>query len=177
MILLGCEIEGRFIEQHDVFFGIGEKLSDLKDEMQKFLDAKSLHIDAWREVTSVDEYEIKVMEKGAEEVAKDVFLYFINLGGYKENQFEEFHFKMLVVARSQAEAVKQAKQTLFFKNTGAKGAPAHIDDKYGIDVDDLYNVEDILSASSRDKFSISVVKKPGIQDDTINLGYIPLRKL
>ena len=38
-------------------------------------------------------------------------LFFINLGGYKPGDFEEYHYKTLTVAQSMAQAVKAAKQT------------------------------------------------------------------
>jgi Domain of Unknown Function (DUF1543) len=34
MILLGCRPKGRHTEQHDIFFGIGNELADLKPAMK-----------------------------------------------------------------------------------------------------------------------------------------------
>ncbi|WP_325645076.1 DUF1543 domain-containing protein, partial [Chitinophaga sp.] len=36
MVVLGCTLEGRHTEQHDVFFGIGNQLSDLVPDMKAF---------------------------------------------------------------------------------------------------------------------------------------------
>jgi hypothetical protein len=62
------------------------------------------------------------------------------LGGYKENEFEEYHYKILTVAQSMGLASKRQEeyflQTLRFQGAGV----SHIDDKYRIDVDDLYKV-------------------------------------
>lgn len=46
MVLLGCTPKGRTTEQHDVFFGIAENLSELTSQMNKFWpEAKGkLHI-------------------------------------------------------------------------------------------------------------------------------------
>lgn len=175
MVLLGSSVEGRFIEQHDIFFGIGENLNDLKDAFTSFWNVPGLHIDAWREVNVVDKYHISVVEKC--NASREGNLYFINLGGYRENEFEEFHFKMLIVAPDQKEAVKKAKQTVFFKSCGFKGASAHIDDKYGVDVDDLYNVEDILPADIKQRYSLNIEKVYNEEPDKINLGYLPLSRL
>ena len=41
--------------------------------------------------------------------------------------------------------IKVAKATTFYKHFSFEGATSHIDDKYGIDVDDIYNVNDILA--------------------------------
>ncbi len=48
-----------------------------------------IHIDAWREVTIFDNFSIEIVAKKAviEPVSDNLF--FINLGGYKENEFEE----------------------------------------------------------------------------------------
>jgi hypothetical protein len=39
-------------------------------------------------------------------------LFFINLGGYKENEFEEYHYKMLAVANKLPWQLKNLKQLL-----------------------------------------------------------------
>ncbi len=39
-------------------------------------------------------------------------LFFINLGGYKENEFEEYHYKMmLLLQRDKVEAIRKSKRT------------------------------------------------------------------
>src|SRR5678809_1545416 len=83
-------------------------------------------------------------------------LFFINLGGYKQNEFEEFHYKMIIAANNKGEAIDTAKQTAFFRHTDFKGATSHIDDKYGVDVDDVYEIADILPVGIKEKYSISV---------------------
>jgi hypothetical protein len=52
MILLGCKPPGRNTEQHDLFFGIGRSLSDVKGDILDFWTEAGgkIHIDAWREV-------------------------------------------------------------------------------------------------------------------------------
>jgi hypothetical protein len=39
-------------------------------------------------------------------------LFFINLGGYKENEFEEYHYKILTVAQSMGLASKRPRRVL-----------------------------------------------------------------
>lgn len=139
MVLLGCKPAGRHTEQHDIFFAIGNSLADLKPAMTGFWPEANgkIHIDAWREVNVVDGYQLKVVPATANAGIKEHRLFFINLGGYKKGEFEEQHYKMLVVARNLAEATRMAKNTAFYKHTGFEGAVAHIDDKYGVDVDDI----------------------------------------
>ena len=55
------------------------------------------------------------------------------------------------MADSQADAIKQAKQSEFYKQFTFKdkGSPfnaaSHIDDKFEVDIDDIYNVNDLIS--------------------------------
>ncbi|TRX20722.1 DUF1543 domain-containing protein [Flavobacterium franklandianum] len=180
MILLGCTPEGRYTEQHDIFFGIGQNLKDLIPQMNAFWsEAKGrIHIDAWREVTMVDNFSIEIVAKKAIENSVSDNLFFINLGGYKENEFEEYHYKMLTIAENLSAASKNAKTTTFYKHCGFKGATSHIDDKYGIDVDDIYNVADILDASYKEKYSLKITKvTPFFEEDTLHIGYLKLDKI
>ena len=111
MILLGCTPPGRNIEQHDIFFGIGNSIKELIPEIIAFWpEAKGkIHIDAWREVTVVNGHTVKVLS--SHESSSSSKLFFINLGGYKQEEFEEFHYKMIVAANDKAEAIQQSKQT------------------------------------------------------------------
>ena len=178
MAIIGCKPKGRFTEQHDVFFGIGNSLKDLIPEMKLFWpEAKgNFHIDAWREVTVVDNHKIEIVSKSTTNLNKTK-LFFINLGGYKENEFEEFHYKIVSVANSISEATKKAKATLFYKQNGFSGAESHIDDKYGIDVDDIYNVKDILSLTSKLQFEIQVTPENNLKADELHIGYLKLDKI
>jgi hypothetical protein len=113
-----------------------------------------LHIDGWREVVQVDGFDVKIEDRSAIKAEQSHQLFFINLGGYKENEFDEFHYKLLVAAADKAEAVKRAKATAFYKHTQFEGAKSHIDDKYGVDVDDLYQIEEVLTESAKNQFRI-----------------------
>lgn len=179
MVMLGCRPEGRFTEQHDIFFGIGETLQDLIPGMKLFWkEAKgNIHIDAWREVTLVDNYTITIVPKNSV-TTNTKKLFFINLGGYKENEFEEYHYKILAVADSLAEATKKSKETIFYKHCGFKGATSHIDDKFGIDVDEIYNIKEILAPSFKEKYEILISKnRVDSEDDKLHIGYLKLDKL
>ncbi|RYF90124.1 MAG: DUF1543 domain-containing protein [Chitinophagaceae bacterium] len=172
MLLIGCLPKNRNVEQHDVFFGIGENVKEVMEQaIASWPEAgNSFHLDAWREVTLVDGYRVLVLDYNAWQGA--VQLYFINLGGYKQNEFEEFHYKMLVASPDKNEALKAAKQTAFFRHTGFKGAPAHIDEKYGVDVDNIYSIRDILPAACKSKYSIIISSETvDAEPDIIHLGY------
>jgi hypothetical protein len=179
MVLLGCTPKGRVTEQHDVFFGIGENLKELIPQMNAFWpEAKGkLHIDAWREVSTVSNHSIQVISKD-ENTSSEGNLYFLNLGGYKPDEFEEYHYKMLAIAPKLATAIKQSKKTVFYKHCGFKEGPSHIDDKYGIDVDDFHKITDLLNAVTKAKFQLKIRALPEkTSDDTLHIGYLKIKSL
>lgn len=178
MVLLGCTPTGRLTEQHDIFFGIANSLKELITEMQAFWPEANgkIHIDAWRTVNNVNGYQIEVVAKGDAQPKKQA-LFFINLGGYKPNEFDEPHYKMLVVASEKSLAIKQAKETAFYKHTGFKAAVSHIDDKYGVDVDDVFEIIDILTAETKAKYALKISAATNLPEDEMNLGYLPLAKI
>jgi hypothetical protein len=175
MLLIGASPPGRNIEQHDVYFGIGETIKDLIPGITAFWPGNNkLHIDAWREITNANGYKVEVAFKNDNKQSAAYKLFFINLGGYKQNEFEEFHYKMVIAATNKAEAVSISKKTAFFRHTGFKGATAHIDDKYGVDVDDIYEIADILPAPEKEKYSIMVTPDNAMHQDEIHPGYFKL---
>lgn len=182
MILLGSKPIGRNTEQHDVFFGIAETIKDLIPAMiESWPEAKGkIHIDAWREVRNVNQFAIQISERkqlpiDAQESKQRLF--FINLGGYKQNEFEEYHYKMLAAGENKSIAIKSAMRTAFYKHTGFKGASSHVDDKYGVDIDDVYEIEDILPSNIKAKYKITLTPVDNSGEDELNIGYFKLEKL
>lgn len=177
--MLGCRPQGRYTEQHDIFFGIGHSLKELIPTMKKFWpEAKgNIHVDVWREVTAVEGYTIEVAPKDTSKT-ENLNLFFINLGGYKENEFDEFHYKIVTVAENLSEAIKKAKATSFYKHFGFKGATSHIDDKFGIDVDDIFTVKEILSPVFTDNYDLLITKNnTDSKEDELHIGYLNLAKI
>jgi len=178
MLLLGCKPPGRHTEQHDIFFGIGTTLRDLVPEITTFWPGpQRIHIDAWREVTQVEDFSIHVVPKTDPAEGNGHKLFFINLGGYQENRFEEQHYVLLTVKADKTSAIGQAKETFFFKHNHFENANSHIDDKYGIDVDDLYEIEEMLSSGQKEKYRIEILPSPGKTEDQLSLGYVKLGSL
>lgn len=178
-IILGATPRGRNIEQHDVFFGIAENLKELVPHMKDFwkeADGK-IHIDCYQEVRFADGYEVKIVEKSTNITSADQ-LYFINLGGYKKGYFEEFHEQHLMVGSSMGEVVKRVKETEFYKTMGFENAVSHIDDKHGVDIDDIFNVNDILPQAMKEKYSIILEKSDAEnKENPIGLGYLKIDKI
>jgi hypothetical protein len=180
MCLLGCTPKGRHTEQHDVFFGIASTVQDLIPDFYKFWpEAKEkIHLDAWREVTQVDNFKVEVLlrEDHPQQLQENPRLFFINLGGYKKKEFDEFHYKMLIAAKDKGIAIRNSKETAFYKHMGFKGATSHIDDKYGVDVDDVHEISDILPKDMKDKYFLKLIPDTSSSEDELHLGYMPLHK-
>ena len=179
MLLLGCTPRGRHTEQHDVLFVIGDSLKDCIPAIIDFWPEAEgkIHIDAWREIVRVDGFEVRVEAGAASTTGGEQRLYFINLGGYKPGEFDEFHYKMVVAAADKGEAIKKAKATAFYRHTGFKGAESHIDDKYGIDVDDAYEIRDILPEDVKSRYTLRLTPSDVLQEDGLQLGYFQLKHL
>ncbi|MDN3586495.1 DUF1543 domain-containing protein [Pedobacter aquatilis] len=179
MLLLGSKAPKRNVEQHDYFFGIATSVKALVPKIKSFWPeaGSSIHIDGWREVNQVDGYEIKVIPRSENTEANNHKLFFINLGGYQSNKLEEQHYAVLTVQQDKAQAIQDAKKTIFFKQNTIKGATSHIDDKYGIDVDDIYRVDDILDIDQKESYQLQITPTTNLIEDEIRLGYFKLDKL
>lgn len=188
MVQLGGRPKGRLIEQHDMFFGVANQVSELIDDINNhWPEVKNKwHIDSYRAITKVDNYSVKLVELSNQAANNNgLKLFFINLGGYQRGSFEEFHHKLLIVAATQAEAIKQAKQSTFYKEFTFKDkdspfdAASHIDDKFAVDVDDIYNVNDLIS-------NVQILIEPiaddnhelaKTDDDKEYIGYLSIKNL
>lgn len=187
MLLLGCTPPGRNTEQHDVYFTISTSIRDTVPEIINFWPEANgrIHIDAWREITTIDNYKVEIALRDTKNKTAEIQerkLFFINLGGYKENEFDEFHYKLVVPALDKSSAILNAKQTAFYKHTRFKGAESHIDDKFGIDVDDIFEVDEILPVDIKHKYSIRLLAINAVSDeeaepDELHLGYFKLNNL
>ena len=182
MLLLGCKPVGRNIEQHDIFFGIANGVNNLsQDIIYSWPEANGkIHVDAWREVRQVGDFTIRAVPVSTRQENTETAglkLFFINLGGYKKDKFEEFHYKLLLVAANKSEAIGKAKSDSFYLHTGFKGAPSHLDDKYGIDVDDSYEISDLLPGEIKKQYALIISRRVADQPDQVHLGYMKPGKL
>jgi hypothetical protein len=186
MVLLGAKPPGRHVEQHDVFFGIAASIEGLFADIRRFWPeaADKVHVDAWREVKTVDGYQLTVWARGAGAALSGVStdaappgassgpkLFFVNLGGYQPDKFEEQHYVVLTVKQNKDSAFSEAKSTLFYREDHFS---THIDDRYGVDVDDLYQVEDILLPEQKEHYALILTPATGLPEDEVHLGYLKL---
>lgn len=83
-----------------------------------------------------------------------------------------------MVGKSLAEIIRKAKKTDFYKSMGFTDAESHIDDKYGVDIDDICKVSDIMPQEMKEKYSLVLEKtERENQDNYTFIGYLALSKI
>ncbi len=177
-LILGATPKGRNTEQHDVFFGIAEEVKDLVPDIKDFWKEAegNIHVDGFQKVDFVDGYRIKIALKSSS--IQENKLFFINLGGYKKGVFAEFHEQHLMVGKSLGEVIKRVKATTFYKTMGFDSAVSHVDDKHGVDVDDIFEIHDILPSNMKEKYSIIIEETDEeVTPNNFEVGYFKLDKL
>lgn len=211
MLKIGARPQGRLIEQHDVMFVIANSLSETIESVNQHWPAvkNNWHLDAWREVKRVGDYQILL---STDSLSKDGLskdnaladniladdrvdnkldshgkqLYFVNLGGYLPGQFEEFHYKTLVVAETLGKATAQVKKTAFYQDytfdnvdTAKSGvATSHVDDKHQLDLDDIHCVADLLPKDVALTIQpLTEHEKNQLPDDALHIGYLSLKQI
>ena len=191
MLKIGARPQGRLIEQHDVMFVVANSLREtipMVNQLWPEINNK-WHLDAWREVQRVGNYKITLVENaqltdGFDETSPK--LYFVNLGGYLPNQFEEFHYKTLVIANTVGKATAQVKKSDFYRdytfdnaNPALSGiATSHVDDKHQLDVDDIHVVDALLPDGWGLKIeALDEHQQSTLQEDALHIGYISLKAL
>ena len=211
MLKIGARPQGRLIEQHDVMFVIANSLSETIESVNQHWPAvkNNWHLDAWREVKRVGDYQILLSKESLSKdgwskdnaVADNIFpddrvdnkldshgkkLYFVNLGGYLPGQFEEFHYKTLVVAETLGKATAQVKKTAFYQDytfdnvdTAKSGvATSHVDDKHQLDLDDIHCVADLLPNDVALTIQpLTEPEKNQLPDDALHIGYLSLKQI
>lgn len=106
MFYVGGSFRNSNIELHDVRFSLGATPKDCYDDLKKqwWGTPSSLHIDSWAEITHADGYDVVLSDEPFEGSEK---LYFLNLGGYNAEDFEEAHKNILVVAKTEKAAIQK----------------------------------------------------------------------
>lgn len=141
-----------------------------------FSKRDKVHIDAWMKVQQVNGYNVVLSNKSETHNQNDLKLYFVNLGGYKTGEFEEYHKKLFVVANGVSDVKAQILSHPFMKEyspsdlgTAGKG---HIDDQHKIDfeADDIICINEILG----NNFKVILKKADTVIENETKIGYVPL---
>ena len=132
-----------------------------------------VHIDAWTQVKYVDGYRVTIREGSAPQTEDSLKLFFINLGGYRENEFEEHHRKLFMVAPKISEVFERIMALDFMKEyspdaLGVAGG-AHLDDQHRITM----GADDLVSVSEAIGEGYTLVLEPvdSHPADALNIGY------
>ena len=216
MLKIGARPQGRLIEQHDVMFVIANSLSETIESVNQHWPAvkNNWHLDALREVKRVGDCQILLSKNSLSKdgwskdnaladkmLADNIFaedrvdnkldnqgkqLYFVNLGGYLPGQFEEFHYKTLVIAETLGKATAQVKKTAFYQDytfdnvdTAKSGvATSHVDDKHQLDLDDIHCVADLLPNDVALTIQpLTEPEKNQLPYDALHIGYLSLKQI
>lgn len=108
MVYVGGSFANANVELHDVRFSVGTSIEDCYDDLraQWWGSPQSLHLDAWGAVSYADRYSVSLEPGPAPARAEKLF--FINLGGYRPEEFAELHRNVLLVAPDAASAKRRA---------------------------------------------------------------------
>lgn len=108
MFYVGGDCGNSNVELHDVRFSIGETFEDCYPDLRRqwWGDPKSLHLDCWGAVEWADGYDVS-LSKGMPP-GDGHRLFFVNLGGYRAEEFAELHKNILLVASDAKAATKKA---------------------------------------------------------------------
>ena len=147
-------------ELHDVIFTIGEKIEDTYlDLLGKWFDLQRLHIDSWVDLNTVEGYKIYL----SKEKKFNKKLYFVNLGAYEKNRFEELHESRFMVDTNKVNVKKRAKKLLLVG-------------KEQVHLDDLYDVDDCIEINKVSGYYINLEKTSTPNNLKFNNGYKPIPK-
>jgi len=186
MVLVGFKQKGMNTEQHDVRFVVGTSVEEdplvhksIREQLSIPLETK-IHIDSYVDINYADGHEVKLVYNPSADEPQNKNLFFVNLGGYKNNEFKEHHKPLLLVAEKQTEAIKRALVDTFVyeMDTPHPKARPHKDDdlNVGADVDDYLNVAENVSKSLKGH-RIVLIPKPGGKDSILTpviTGYMKL---
>ena len=159
-IYLGGRASKCNTELHDVVFSCGNKIEDTyKDLLDKWFGLPDrLHIDSWVELKYVDGFEVVLSND--KPISKNK-LFFINLGGYDKNKFEELHESRFFVGKDDKNIKLRAKQTLLL----------------GFDqvhTDDIYDVDDCIEIKEVSGLYVNLIKSNKKENLEFNNGYLPI---
>jgi len=129
-VLLGGNAPKSNTELHDVVFVAGDRVEDTYEDLMDlwFGCSPGLHIDSWIDLEVVDGHRVELQPTRQ---PGDKTLYFINLGAYRPGEFAELHANTFLVASSEDEAKRRAKEQL-------------LQGLVFVHTDDLYEVDDCL---------------------------------
>ena len=161
-VFLGGRADKCNTELHDVVFSIGEKIEDTYiDLLDKWFGLPDrLHIDSWVDLRIVEGYKVSLSKKKNKSNKK---LYFVNLGAYEKNRFEELHESKFMVDINKINVKKRAKELLLIG-------------KEQVHLDDLYDVDNCIEIKKVSGYYINLERTLKKGNLKFNNGYRPIPK-
>ena len=161
-VFLGGRADKCNTELHDVVFTLGEKIEDTYiDLLGKWFGLSDrLHIDSWVDLNIVEGYKICLSKQKNKSKKK---LYFVNLGAYEKNRFEELHESKFMVDVNKINVKKRAKELLLVG-------------KKQVHLDDLYDVDDCIEVKQVSGYYINLERTSKHSNLKFNNGYKPIPK-
>ena len=161
-VFLGGRAKKCNTELHDVVFTCGQSIKDTYyDLLDKWFGLPDrLHIDSWVEISIIDGYKVTLKKEKSQSLNK---LYFINLGAYDSNKFEELHESKFMVGPNKVRIKKRAKESMMI----------------GLDqvhTDDLYDVDDCIEINKVSDLYVKLEKSNNKKELIFNNGYYPIPK-
>ena len=162
-IYVGGEHPRANIEVHDIRFVVAPTIEATYDSLraQWWGRPGSLHIDGWAEIDQADGYRISLRPEPFEGPAR---LYYVNLGGYDDEDFVERHRNVFVVADTLVGAKSRA-----LKRARGWTAPHR---------DDLYEAEQAFAldeAAGEARLHIHLEPDIGAGEPAFSCAYTPIR--
>ena len=107
MFYIGGDCGNSNIELHDIRFSVGKNPQDCYEDLrnQWWGEPKSLHLDCWGAIKQADGFDVELTDTPEQSPYK---LFFLNMGGYNETDFEEIHKNVLIVEETQHKAIVKA---------------------------------------------------------------------
>jgi len=113
MINIGGSTTYSNIEVHDILFVVASTIKETYDLVREawYGSKESLHIDSYKELISIDGYELDITNTkvNADKTGK---LFMIIYGGHKPGEFSESHRIHFIVANTKNQAESKANQEL-----------------------------------------------------------------
>lgn len=161
MVLIGGHTPTSNLEVHDMRFVTAHTLRDTYETLQSewWGAPDTLHIDVWGEVAQIDGFDVSLSEEPYRGTDK---LYFINLGGYVADQFDEVHKNVLIVEKSLPYARKRAKDSV------AEWTQPHKDTEF--------EIEKILPLTKIGRYHIHLTPAQNPVPFSFHCAYSPISK-
>jgi hypothetical protein len=166
VIYIGGTHEKSLIELHDMRFAVANTIEETYDTLRRswWGTPTSLHLDAWGVLNYADGYAVNVSTTPPKQ--NDNKLYFVNLGGYDQQQFTELHQNVFVVASDVVQAKHKAVQQI------SQWESPHRD--YLHQVDTLLDLNNLLA---EDNFYLHMEKELNPKPFEFTCCYTPIGKL